>query len=171
MDDTSDSTDRTPARKSPALFVGLGIAACVIAPLWFIFIGPQMRHDRLVEKGIKVPGRLLAVDESGTTINDVTELELLVEFTRKDGKLDTAETDFLPTMRTMHMFQEGAGVVAAYDPEDPSEITITEISDGRAPAGGNAMGVMNNGPNVDSLAHLADSLKQEMEKMKKEMGR
>jgi hypothetical protein len=114
---------------------------------------------------------LLSVDESGTSVNDVPELELVVEFTRKDGTLDTAETDFVPSMRTLHMFQPGVGVMAAYDPEDPSEITITQISDGPASVGGAPMGVMSSGPNADSLKRVSDSLKLEIERLKKEMGK
>jgi hypothetical protein len=163
METTTESGKK--GKFSVSFFAIMMVVTCA-APIWFFFIGPQMRHDRLAEKGIRAPGRLLAIDESGTVINDVPELELLVEFTRKDGTLDTAETDFVPSRRTLHMFQEGTGVIAAYDPEDPNEITLLEVSDGKPAPGTSGMGVMSS-PDVDSLRHVADSLTAEMEKLKK----
>jgi hypothetical protein len=162
MDENSSKSGKKSGRIG--LGIGLAILSFVALPIWFFFIGPQMRHDRIAEKGIRAPGRLLMVEETNTTINDVPELELTVEFTRKDGTLDTAVTDFVPTRRTLHMYQDGIGVTAAYDPEDPDEITILEI-------GGPVRGVMNGAPataapNVDSLRHVADSLTAEMEKLR-----
>ncbi len=160
-----DQTTTTPAGKKSGgkvgVFIVLTIITVVAIPIWFLFIAPQIRHNRLSKNGIRAEGRLLMVEETNTTINDVPQLELTVEFRRKDGSLDTAVTDFVPTRRTLHMYRDGIGVVAAYDPEDPREITILEIASGPS-------GVMATTPNVnvDSLRHVADSLKAEIEKMR-----
>lgn len=169
MDSTMETAPKKKAKAGVGIFAVLMVLGCA-APIWFLFIGPQIRHDRIAEKGIRAQGRLLGVDETGTVINDSPELELLVEFTRKDGKLDTASTDFVPSRRTLHMFQEGMGVIAAYDPEDPEEITVLEISDGPAISSTTTMGVMPAGVNVDSLRHVADSLAGEIAKMKAKQG-
>lgn len=157
---TSSLESRTSSSKGKlGCSLGLIIPLLVLAPLWFFFIGPQMRHDRLAEKGIHVPGRLLDVEETGTVVNDSPELNLVVEFTRKDGVLDTAETDFVPSLRSMHFFQPGAMVTAAYDPEDPEEITIINFQTPSTmpstampgiPPGYDRM--------IDSLKRMADSL-------------
>ena len=168
MDDMSQNRqlgNPAPKKKSGLAWLGvLIIPAMVLAPLWFFFIGPSMRHDRLVEKGVHVPGRLIMVDETGTVVNDSPELELTVEFTRKDGVLDTAITDFVPSRRSLHMFQEGVAVKAAYDPEDPTEITVVELS--TSPMQTVAVPMPAQASSVDSLARIADSLRLEVEKLK-----
>jgi hypothetical protein len=161
-EETSETTQRSGRKKWPAITVVLGIATAFL-PFWFFIFGPQMRHDKLLEKGVRAKGRLLAVEESGTVINDVPELELTVEFRRAHGTLDTATTDFVPTMRTLHMYQEGIAVTAAYDPDDPDELTIAELSTTpmQYTVGGTAAATA-----ADSLARLADSLRRELDQIK-----
>jgi len=113
--------------KKLGCFIVPAILLTVLIPIWFFFIAPEIRHNRLVKKGIPVPGRLLSVDETGTYINDAPEIELVVTFTRKDGTPDTATTEFVPTLRTLHMYQPEANVTIAYDPEEPDEITIISV--------------------------------------------
>lgn len=159
MDEISPRLQDTPRKKGPGLgcFLGLIIPALVITPLWFFFLGPQIRHDNLIEKGVQVPGRLLSVDETGTYVNDAPELELVIEFQRKDGVLDTSTTDFVPSQRSLHYFQDGANITAAYDPEDPDEITVVNISSGPVNPG---MPLQQFGNMVDSLKHVMDSLQR-----------
>lgn len=158
MTDTdSSSTTNTPKKGKKAWIFGLIMPLTFLLPLWFFFLGPKLRHDQLMKKGIQVPGRLLAVEETGTVVNDSPELELTVEFTRKDGVLDTSQTDFVPSRRSIHLFQEGAGVMAVYDPEDPEEITISALSTAPAQA---PSAMMSADPRVDSLLRVADSLRR-----------
>lgn len=164
MDEISPRLQVAPRKKGLRLgcLLGLIIPVLVVTPLWFFFLGPQMRHDKLLEKGIQVPGRLLSVDETGTYINDAPELELVIEFQRKDGVLDTSTTDFVPSQRTLHYFQEGTQITAAYDPGDPNEITVVNVSSGPSNFGsqpGQAGNMMDSLKHVmDSLKHFADSL-------------
>lgn len=144
--------------------LGLFIPTMVVLPLWFFFIGPRMRHDRLVEHGIKASGRLLAVEETGTVVNDSPELELTVEFRRSDGVLDTATTDFVPSLRSLHLFQPGVSVTAAYDAEDPEEITVVDLSTGAAPSIAPVSAPSSS--SVDSLQHVADSLRSALEELR-----
>jgi hypothetical protein len=152
-----------------AAFIGVAvILAVTVLPIWFFFIGPQLRHDRLEKNGVRANGRLINVDETGTVVNDSPELELTVEYTRADGTLDTAVTDFVPSRRSLHMFQNGVAVKAAYDPEDFDEITVLEL-------GGSPMQIVST-PNstptpssdatVDSLRRALDSLRREVESLK-----
>ena len=163
MNDT-DTPSPSPKKKKPWIF-GLIMPLVFLLPLWFFFIGPQMRHDHLVEKGIHVPGRLLDVEETGNTYNDSPELELTVEFTRKDGVLDTASADFVPSRRSLHLFQPGVGVMAAYDPEDPEEITVVTLSTAPTPSLA-AHPVAD--PRVDSLLRVTDSLRRMADSMLRE---
>jgi hypothetical protein len=145
--------------------MGLFIFLVVGLPIWFFFIAPQLKHNRLVDKGVRAPGRLLSVEESGTVVNESPELELVVEFTRKDGVLDTSTTDFVPSLRTLHMFQPGVSVTAAYNPEDPDEITVVEL--GTSPM----QVTMPDGTTysaqsvADSLRRTTDSLRRALEEM------
>lgn len=162
----SDSTAPKKSRAGAVIGVTM-LVATVGLPLWFFFIGPQLRHDRLLEHGVRAQGRLLDVEETGTVVNDSPELELTIEFRRTDGTLDTAVTDFVPSLRSLHMFQPGIAVTAAYDAEDPEELTIVELSSSPmqlisspAPAASS--------PSVDSLARVADSLRREIERLRRE---
>jgi Protein of unknown function (DUF3592) len=144
--------------------LGLGT---VLLPIWFFFIGPMIKHNRLVENGVKAKGRLLSVEETGNVVNDSPELELVVEFMRQDGVLDTATTDFIPSLRSLHFYQAGVNVTAAYDPEDPDEITVVDLESGPAPRvitipsdNGAAGGI------ADSLRRVSDSLKTALEELK-----
>ncbi|MBC8146226.1 MAG: hypothetical protein H7X80_11630 [bacterium] len=166
MNERNESSNERLAprpKKKRAWMLGLIIPLFVLLPVWFFFIGPQMRHDRLVEKGIKAKGRLLSVDETGTYVNDAPELELSVEFRRSDGVLDTAVTDFIPSLRSLHMFQPGVAVTAAYDPEDPTELTIIDLSSG--PTYSTSSPSTTAPANLDSLQRVADSLRDEINRL------
>jgi hypothetical protein len=142
------------------LLYGLGILLVVGLPIWFMIFAPRIRHERLEKHGVRVPGRLLNVEETGTEVNDSPELELTIEFRRADGRLDTAKTDFVPSLRSIHLFQPGVAIVAAYDSTDPHEITLVDFRDTppteSVPASATHV--------VDSLRHAADSLQEELRK-------
>ncbi|MBS1914228.1 MAG: hypothetical protein JST22_19725 [Bacteroidetes bacterium] len=159
--------------KRPLLF-GLLIPAIVLLPLWFFFLGPKLRQDRLEEHGVHVPGRLIDVEETGTIVNDSPQLKLVIEFRRLDGHLDTATTTFVPSLRSVHFFQPGVAVTAAYDSTDPHEITITDISTGPAAAPAAAPAVQTPPvPNAaaiqDSLRRTLDSVRELMQKMQEQL--
>ncbi len=164
-------------KKSSALgwkgttFLLVLIPAMVLLPLWFLFLGPKLRHDKLLKNGRQVSGRLLDVEETGTVINDSPELEIVVEFKREDGILDTSTTDFVPSLRSIHLFQTGSRAVVAYDPEDPEEITIVSLggSEDAPPAPGSSAPAMER--TVDSLRQIADSLRRVGDSLRRETGR
>ena len=166
-DDTDEATNaQAQPRKKKAIWLMILFPLLITAlPLWFFFIGPQIRHDRLAEKGIRAPGRLIDLDETGTYVNDSPELELVIELTRKDGTLDTATCDFVPSRRTIHMYQVGAVVTTAYDPEDPEEITLIEIG---PPASQTVTMQVPSRASVDSLRRQMDSMAAELKRLKGE---
>ena len=103
---------------------------------------------------------------------DSPQLELVVEFTRKDGRLDTATTTFVPSLRSLHMFQDNMPVTAAYDPDDPHEITIVELGgtpDVAPAAAPITVPSTSTTALADSLRHVGDSLRQALEAMKASM--
>jgi hypothetical protein len=108
------------------------------------------------------------VEETGNMVNDSPELKLTVEFTRKDGVLDTATTRFIPSIRQQYLFQDGVGVTAAYDPDDPHDVTIVDLDKPAipglrsvAPTRRDAIDSM-----ADSLRRVGDSLRKQIEAMK-----
>ena len=124
----NDATNPSPKKRAVRLF-GLGTLLLVGLPLWFFFIGPRMRHERLEKSGVRAPGRLLNVEETGTEINDSPELELTIEFRRADGRLDTATTDFVPNRRSLHLFQPGVDIVARYRPSREDALLCGDFYD------------------------------------------
>ncbi len=164
-------TEQPTAKRGKKWILGLIIPAFVFLMVWYFFIGPSVRHNRLVEHGIKAEGVLIGVEETGTVVNDSPELELTIQFHRADGTLDTATTDFVPSLRTLHMFQEGVPVVAAYDSTDPEEITVVSLGSapvatqpapgaGQATTQAPAATPANSSAKVDSLMRVADSLRR-----------
>lgn len=147
-----------PPKKPSRLrfLLALIIPAMVILPLWFFFIGPKMRHDRLVDHGVHVSGTLLGVEETGTYVNDSPELELTIQLRRADGTLDTGKTDFVPSLRTLHMYQEGATVMVAYDSTDPDEMTVVSFGGPGTAAGATPASP---GASADSLRRAIDSMR------------
>ncbi len=158
----------TSFSKGSCLFV-VSILVGSFGLVWYFFIGPQLRHDKLVKHGVQSPGRLLSVEETGTTINDSPELELAIEFQRKDGALDTSTCTFTPTLRTIHLYQPGTQVTAAYDPEDPDEITVVSLGGAMILPGAS---IPNSASDmVEKTKRQMDSLKQRIDSMTNEMKR
>jgi hypothetical protein len=152
--------------KGAVAFVALFMVGIVVLPIWFFFVGPMIRHDRLEKNGVRAPGRLLAVDETGTVVNDSPELELTIEFRQADGTLDTSTTDFVPSRRTLHYYQPGTSVTAAYDPEDPDEITVLELNSSPMQTVSETIATPSSTSTVDSLMRAVDSLRREVESLK-----
>lgn len=144
--------------------LGLAIPALGVGLAWYFIFGPMHHHSELAETGTRAPGRLLSVEETGTVINDSPELHLKIEFRRADGVLDTSETDFVPSLRSLSMFQDGVGVTAAYDPKDPDDITVVDLSTG--PGFGTTAPAAPIVPGLDSLRRANDSLARELERVK-----
>lgn len=165
MDDMNVETAK-PKRSFGWIFA-LFIIGVTVTPIWCFFVGPSIRHNRLVSSGIAAHGTLLNVEETGTLVNDAPELKLTVAFIRRDGKPDTATTDFVPTIRMIQFFQPGAMVAIAYDPKDTKEITVTEIStSSTAPA----LGVSSARDEIlrqsDSMKRVLDSVSRELKQLK-----
>ncbi len=150
--------------KGSCLFV-VAILVGSFGLVWYFFIGPQLRHDKLVKHGVQSPGRLLSVEETGNTINDSPELELVIEFQRKDGSLDTSTCTFTPSLRTIYLYQPGTPVTAAYDPEEPDEITVVSLGGDQSSVPGKASDM------VEKTKRQMDSLKQRIDSMTNEMKR
>ncbi|MEO6049362.1 MAG: DUF3592 domain-containing protein [Candidatus Kapaibacterium sp.] len=161
MDDTNIETVK-PNRSFGWIFA-LFIIGVTVTPIWCFFVGPSIRHNRLVSSGIAAHGTLLDVEETGTMVNDAPELKLTVAFIRRDGKPDTATTDFVPSIRMSGYFQQGAMVAIAYDPKDPKEITVTEIgTSSTAPA----LGISSA---RDEILRQSDSMKRSLDSMSREL--
>lgn len=123
-------TDSRPP-KTVKLFLGILIPVAVGAVFWYIMEVPRAQRERIIENGIHVPGRLLSVEETGARINKSDELELVIEFQRKDGVLDTSATDFVPARRLQRLFVPGAPVTVAYNSANPDEIALVTINTGQ----------------------------------------
>jgi hypothetical protein len=170
VSDYGENVESNPGRKSRVILIAviasLGVA---IAPLWFFWIGPKIKRDALLSHGIRANGVLLRVEETGTSVNRVPELELTTAFTRADGKRDTASTDFVPTMRTLSMYQPGVTVTIAYDSADPHSYTITALNTGDAYSTPGASGrYASPAVNADSLQKFNDSLRDALKALQKQ---
>lgn len=155
-----------PSKKG-CLFAGAMIAIA-LGMVWYFFIGPQIHHDRLVKHGVQAPGRLLDVEETGTTINDSPELELTIEFQLKDGRLDTSVCTFTPSLRSIHLYQPGTSVTAAYDAEDPDEITIVSLG-GPSPTGSLPPGMLPPGTLPNDASEIVEKTKRTLDSMKQQI--
>lgn len=156
----------TPKRTgfSGLAFLPVIIIAFVGAIVWFVFIGPGMRQDRLEKEGIRMKGVLMKAEETGTVVNDHPEYELTVAIQRPNGKIDTAETTYIPSITEAALLQQGVNVMVAVDSTDPKDFTIVAVERmqyGGAPAA--------NSPNMDSLNAMMKQLQDSMQAMSKRL--
>jgi Protein of unknown function (DUF3592) len=162
MDDSATQSSGKKRISMPMLLLSLILPLGGFAIMWFVFMRPMEEREKLRETGLKAPGRLLDVETTGTSYNKSPELELTVEFRRKDGVLDTATTYFVPVKRMLYRYHPGVDVTVAYNPANPDEVTIDGIAGpGDAPAGHTAShgGAVPDGE-VDALRRTTDSLRR-----------
>jgi hypothetical protein len=123
----ADNTSRPSGlRAIPARKLALSLILPLIgfAVVWFIFMRPMQERRKLRDTGIRVPGMILDVEATNTRINKSPELELTVEYRRRDGLLDTGKTLFVPTRSMIRRYYPGVAVIVAYDSTQPTHFTI-----------------------------------------------
>ncbi|MEO5931209.1 MAG: DUF3592 domain-containing protein [Candidatus Kapaibacterium sp.] len=151
-----DQTPRPRPRIRLNILLGILIPAIAFAVGWYLTTESGRQRHALIDKGVHVPGRLIAVEETGNLINRSPQLLLTMEFARLSGRLDTAQTKFVPGLRRIQLFQPGAEIVVAYDTAEPGNVTLVDVKNGSAGASDASART------IDSLRRVTDSLKKEI---------
>ncbi|MDB5034045.1 MAG: hypothetical protein JWQ98_1286 [Chlorobi bacterium] len=146
-----------PPRIRSRILLSLLVPGLAFIAVWYFMTASGRERSRLIEKGVHVPGRLIAVEETGTLINRSPQLLLTMEFRRLNGRLDTAQTKFVPGLRRIQYFQPGVEITVAYDTAEPKNATLFDFKNGTADASAGT---------IDSLRRANDSLKREIGKSK-----
>ncbi|MEP7219634.1 MAG: DUF3592 domain-containing protein [Bacteroidota bacterium] len=154
-----DQTPRPRPRIRLNILLGILIPAIAFGVVWYLTIESGRQRHALIDKGVHVPGRLIAVEETGNLINRSPQLLLTMEFTRLNGRLDTAQTKFVPGLRRIQLFQPGAEIVVAYDTAEPGNVTLVDVKNASGASDASAR-------TIDSLRRVTDSLKKEIGKSK-----
>ncbi|NPV59404.1 MAG: DUF3592 domain-containing protein [Actinobacteria bacterium] len=102
-------------------------------------LGPYAKQKRLLRSGRQAEGTILAVEDTGVTVNEIYPLiKVRLEVRPPGGKPYQAETKMLISRLQVPQIQPGLVVPVMYDPKDPSNVTVgagegeTEAGAGRA---------------------------------------
>ena len=116
------------------LIVGVFIAVFSIA------FGPMVRGAKLVQTGIPAEATILKVWDTGTTVNEQPEIELLLEVQPKNGTRYETKTKAIVSRLQAAWYIPGAKVGVKVDAKNPNRVVITDRLDvtgtaGEAPGG------------------------------------
>jgi len=112
---------------------------------------PQLANPELLQKGQPAQARILAVEDTGMTVNEINPMiKLLLEVHPGEGEPYQVETRLLINRTQIPQFQPGMTIPVMIDPEDREQVAV-----GR-PEGGDAV-VMESGADSEE-AHRAEEM-------------
>jgi hypothetical protein len=95
--------------------------------VWRLFArlrGRAREQQRLMVTGPRAPARILAVQPTGTTVNDQPEVHVWLHVFPPGGQPYQARLTRLVSLFDLHRYQAGAAIEVAFDPADPSKVAI-----------------------------------------------
>ena len=116
------------------IFPVLGVASFVLTFVFmllgmFFLFGASLfsgaRNRALLSTGALASARIMAVDQTGTTVNDNPVVRFTLEVYPPDGEAFEAETEKLVSMFEIMQYQVGNTVAVRYDPNTKA-VAITE---------------------------------------------
>jgi hypothetical protein len=127
------------------LIMGVGIAVVVVVitlasliPMFFIFgkfFKRQAANAKLQQTGQPAQGQILAIQETGTRINDQPELAVTLNVNRPGQAPYQVQTTMVVSMLMIPRLQPGMTVPLKVDPMNPQVVAIDQASLGAVPMG------------------------------------
>lgn len=112
--------------------VGIVITVVVTAVFVGVFglaFGPLFRASKLLQTGIPAEAKILKVWDTGTTVNEQPEIELLLEVEPKSGARYETKTKAVVSRLQAAWYMPGARVGVRVDPKNPNRVVITDRLD------------------------------------------
>src|SRR3954470_19679483 len=113
------------------MYVSLGLAALIVL-LSLLFVVRLLRNGarnrQLLQSGESAPAVILELRDTGTTVNDNPQVELVLDV------LPSSRPPFRATTRTLisrlqtSQVQPGMQVLVKFDPNDPSKVALAGFS-------------------------------------------
>lgn len=122
----------TPADRSFPLTFGLAFTFAGLLPVWFVMSGRRrvVEAARLAEVGLPAVGTILAVQDTGTTINDDPQVELTVRIELRHLATPPFTATKTITMSRVRPIRVGERFPVLVDPSDSAKwAMVTAITD------------------------------------------
>jgi hypothetical protein len=110
------------------------VIAGVVFGVLALTLGPLFRASKLLQTGIPAEAKILKVRDTGTTVNEQPEIELLLEVQPKSGGKWGHPSEGCPHFRAA-WYIPGARVGVKVDPKNPNRVVITDRLDVPSRAG------------------------------------
>jgi hypothetical protein len=93
---------------------------------YYFFYAPYRFEKKLKENGIVATGILLKTEETGTSFNDKPEMDLFFEVTNAKGEKWKATATQVISFSDLYKLVPGNDFNIRYNPEDKTEIIVSE---------------------------------------------
>lgn len=166
---------------APSAWVALVIllfGLAFFAVFFFAFkltLGPYAKQKRLLRSGRQAVGTILAVEDTGVTVNEIYPLiKVRLEVRPPEGEPYRAETKMLVSRLQVPQVQPGLEVPVMYDPKDPSSVTVGTGGGGAGVEAGAAsptagFGLMSTDPSEAEKARMAGEFLAEEDRRSQEI--
>jgi len=98
----------------------------------FAFGGPYLREKRskkLLETGVKANGKIVEMWDTGITINNQPQIEMVIEVTPPTGAPFKSQIKLVISRLQTAYYQVGVTCVVKYDPNNPKTVAIESLGD------------------------------------------
>jgi hypothetical protein len=152
--------------KIPILIVVIAFEAGFFAIFYFVFkttLGPVAEQQELLQSGTPAEATILALEETGITVNNVYPVvKITLEVRPPGGQPYQAKLQTMIDRLDIPQVQPGKVVPVVYDPADPSKVAL---GSGGGAAGGGAEGGVAGAPSAPGgIAPLAPAGATQKEK-------
>jgi hypothetical protein len=114
-------------------FLGFGLAIVIMGVVFFMvyskIIKPSQQARKLLQTGLPAKAKILALNDTGVTINQNPQVQLTLEVTPDSGYPPTYQTTLRTIVSRLHIpqFQPGAKLRVRYDQNNPAQVAVEGV--------------------------------------------
>lgn len=108
--------------------LGIATVVVVVAVVFFstMFVMRTIMPAR-IRNGVTAPAKVLTVSDTGVSVNDNPQVELLLEVRPRDKAAFQAQAKMLVSRLNVSLVQPGISAEVIYDPINPARIRVTNL--------------------------------------------
>jgi hypothetical protein len=116
-----------------SVFFSFGLAIAIMAVVFFMIyakiIKPSQQAKRLLQTGLPAKAKVLALNDTGVTVNQNPQVQLTLEVTPDNGNPPPYQTTLRTIVSRLHIpqFQPGAKLRVRYDPNHPAQVAVEGV--------------------------------------------
>jgi hypothetical protein len=114
----------------------------VCAFLVIKFLGPLLRKNRLLDHGVPAQATIVALGDTGVTINQNPQIKLELDVRGRDGRNYRATTTAIVSRLVSARYVPGTLVNVVVDTNDPQQVALVDVAGPASPTpAGQATGI------------------------------